>query len=170
MDDRLVQLGSSKLNIARELKIVGRALRKQQRESASIWALTPQACNMLLAIYILSGYNMDAAGKYLQNLGASRGWPAKAQGQLRRIVEDLFLAANSDNLASLTNIAEPSQPRLLQNAIRYVREWNVFCWARHLNLDKGVAPSTSMLVRQAMAEGVQVWEGGAGDKSQQGPV
>ena len=156
MDDRLVQLASSKLNIASELKIVGRALRKQQRESESIWALTPQACNMLLAIYILSGYNMDAAGKYLQNLGASRGWPAKAQGQLRRIVEDLFLAANSDNLASLTNIAEPSQPRLLQNAIRYVREWNVFCWARHLNLDKGVAPSTSMLVRQAMAEGVQV--------------
>ena len=155
MDDRLAQLASSRLTIADELKIVARALRKQQRGSASIWALTPQACNMILSIYILSGYNMDAASKYLQNLGASRGWPAKAEWQLRRIVEDLFLASDNDKLASLTRTAEPSQPRLLQNAMQYVREWNVFCWAKRLNLDRGVAPSTSMLVRQAMAEGVQ---------------
>ena len=156
MDDRLGQLASSRLTIADELKIVARALRKHQRGRASIWALAPQACNMILAIYILSGYSTDAASKYLQNLGASRGWPAKEHGQLRRIVEDLFLASDSDKLASLTNTAEPSQPRLLQNAIQYVREWNVFCWAKRLNLDRGVAPSTSMLVRQAMAEGVQV--------------
>ena len=155
MDDRLAQLASSRLNIASELKLVMRALRKQQRENASVWALTPQACDTILAIYILSGYSMDAAGKYLQDLAASRGWPAKAQGQLRRTVEDLFLASDSDKLASLTNIAEPSQPRLLQNAIRYVREWKVFSWTRRLNLDRGVAPSTSMLVRKAMAEGVQ---------------
>ena len=129
MDDRLGQLASSRLTIADELKIVARALRKHQRGRASIWALAPQACNMILAIYILSGYNTDAASKCLQNLGASRGWPAKEHGQLRRIVEDLFLASDSDKLASLTNTAEPSQPRLLQNAIQYVREWNVFCWA-----------------------------------------
>ena len=155
MDDQLAQLASKRLNIADELKRVMRELRKRRKENASIWALPPHACDAILAIYILSGYNMDAAGKYLHDLGASRGWPAKEQLQLRQIVEDLFLASDSDKLASLTNVEEPSQPRILQTAMQYVREWKVFCWTRALNLDRGIAPSTSMLVRQAMVEGVQ---------------
>ena len=102
-----------------------------------------------LIAYVMSGYDVQPAVKYLEICGRTRRWPRRAETELSRLVEDMFLETDLAEIAALTDATNPIDSDALRVAIKHVHESMVVGWAQSLNLERGVAPSTRLLLRRA---------------------
>ena len=62
------------------------------------------------------------------------------------MVEDLFLAVDLDVLTGLCDLHNPTDPAAAKQAVRISEEWRLAQWVKRLNIEKGVAPSTDMVL------------------------
>ena len=62
------------------------------------------------------------------------------------MVEDLFLGVDLAVLTDLCDLAQPSDPSAAEVAVRISEEWRLVQWVERLNEQKGVAPTTEMVL------------------------
>ena len=162
MDDRLAALRADRNSLSEELSATRHMIYTTSRKAKRIWRVTSRAWCLLplmldtmLTIYVLAGYTPEPAVVYLQQCGRRKRWVQRSEDALARMVEDHFLQCGDARLASLTDVREPLDETILDNAMRYVQEWQLVKWGTALNVEKGVAPPTSMLLSQARVIGLQ---------------
>ena len=137
-----------------ELADVHRAakrLRKREatRRSASarVWLVEGVKLNIVLAISVLADCRHEPAVSYLRRMGRQHRWPQKSDTELIVLVEDLFLAADINQLASLSNVDHHDDSHVLRAATDYVWQWRLASWTAQQN-DKGITPPTSLVLDQ----------------------
>lgn len=129
------------------------------------WQLNYQLRSVALIIYVLTSFCHQPAVVYLQNCGRVRHWPERAEDELEDILDTYFCVADVNELIGcaffvfarptfdcfvrLADVSAPLVPAFMKPALRYVGEWKLVCEGEILNLAKGVAPTTRMLVDQA---------------------
>lgn len=102
-----------------------------------------------LAIYVLSGYVAEPSILYLESCARQRHWPARDRADLERLVEDLFIASETDVVSAITDHDNPLDESVLATAWKYVHEWNVVRPVREVNVTLGVAQPTRLLLDNA---------------------
>ena len=133
-------------------------MRRRLKAELAQWDLPMDVQRVALAAYVLAGYDATASVKYLTQYGHKRRWRPLTEDDLTRTVEDLFLNTDLAEIDALTNFQEPSDGRALELAAIYVREAKVVTWAQGLNNERGVAPSTRLLLQRAEASRLELPE------------
>ena len=161
MESRLEALRRRRAELDERLKDVnlelGEFLRSQKSERARasrVWKLTERLQRIALIAYVLADYTPEPAVVFLRNAGGARGWPDASDDELAFMVEQLFLEADVDEVAALSDESDPLDYHAVRVAARYAREWRLVVWGRRLNEDCGIAPSVRMLVDKAFELGV----------------
>ena len=123
MDDRLAALRADRNRLCQELSITRRVIHTASRKAKRIrratshaWCLLPLMLDTMLTIYVLAGYTPEPAVVYLQQCGRRRRWAQRSEDALARMVEDHFLQCDDERLASLTDVREPLDETILDNA------------------------------------------------------
>ena len=91
--------------------------------------------------------------------GKRRRWPSKREEDLEREVEDMFLECDLEELLAWCNISAPPDPKAMEVAMRVAEEWRLAEWVRLLNEQRGVAPSTAMVLERFEQRRSQLPEG-----------
>ena len=133
-------------------------MRRRLKAELAQWDLPMDVQRVALAAYVLAGYDATASVKYLAQYGHKRRWRPLTEDDLTRTVEDLFLNTDLAEIDALANFQEPSDGRALELAAIYVREAKVVTWAQGLNNERGVAPSTRLLLQRAEASRLELPE------------
>jgi hypothetical protein len=159
MATRLEELRARQLAICSALREASQALdtegRRAQRAAQRCeraWRLVGKLRNEVLLIYWLAGCSSEAACKHLAAAGRQRHWPSLTEKSLRELVEDSFLQADINELAALADETGPADAEALRTAVRRVAEWRAVVWARNLNEENGVAPTTGMVLARIQIE------------------
>lgn len=144
---------AAKATLEGELAEIRLLLRRERQKLASAsrvaaraWQLPVGVRHASLVAYVLAGYRSEPAVVYLQAIGRERHWPAKADGEVAALIEDLFLECEVERLAALTDAEVPEDAAAYAIASKYVKEWQAVEWVRSMNAEKGVAPSTASLL------------------------
>ena len=132
-----------------ELKRARWRQKDARRAEGSVWLLTAFTSDVVLIIYVLAGYALEPAIRFLRSVGEKRRWPQKGDDELGPMVEQVFLAVGPDEIAAIIDTTAPSKPAALRAAIKWVQEWELVAWTRRLNEEKGVAPSTQAVLGKA---------------------
>jgi hypothetical protein len=122
----------------RQLKQARAAATARARE----WELGAGLQHTVLIVYVLAGHDTEPAVHFLATAGRVRQWPQKTAHALQTLVEDLFLAADVDELAALTDTNSSSDIAAMHSAAQCLEEWRLYKWSVVQNTEKGVAPST----------------------------
>ena len=126
-------------------------LRKREatRRSASarVWLVEGVKLNIVLAIYVLADCRHEPAVSYLRRMGCQHRWLQNSDTELIVLVEDLFLAADINQLASLSHVDRHDGSHVLRAATDYVWQWRLASWTAQQN-DKGITPPTSLVLDQ----------------------
>ena len=125
--------------------------RQRQRQHTAAWALDEQTRNVAVILYIITGYDAEPAVFFLERCGARLRWPTRSARDLTAAVEGLFLCTGLEEMVALLDAASPLDKRSLITATRWALEWAVVAWARRLNIERGIAPSTELLLCHAEA-------------------
>ena len=147
----IVSLRARKVAVDARLRAVGAELRSSfatSQAARAAWTLPQRARSIALIIYTFTGCAAEPAVKFLKTYGKMRRWPCRGYIELAKLLEDAFMAADADELAHLTDIAQPSNAVALRCAMSYVDQWLLVVWARDLNESNGVAPSTDLALSQ----------------------
>ena len=142
-----------------ELSALLRAQRAKRARVDRAWQLSEHLSRVAVIVYVLAGYVTEPAIVFLRNAGSARNWPDLSDGQFAHLVEQLFLDANENDIAALSDEANPLDSNAMVIALRYVREWRLVAWGKRLNEEQGVAPSVRMLVDKAHELGVTCSDG-----------
>ena len=134
-----------------EVRAEVRRLQRRATTRAKAWALSIQMQHVTLIAFVLSEYNVQPCVHYLRACGRERHWPAPSDDELATLVEHIFLHAELDHIAALSDTIDPSDIDALNIAVKYVHEWKVSDWAMRMNVNAGVAPCTEALLQQAEA-------------------
>ena len=86
-----------------ELKRARWRQKDARRAEASVWRLTAFVSDVVLIIYVLTGYFLEPAIRFLRSVGQKRRWPQKSEDELGLIVEQVFSAVDPDDIAALTD-------------------------------------------------------------------
>ena len=131
-----------------EIKRARKEMQKKAAADARAWRLPEPMRRAVLAMYSLADYDAEPAVIYLQARRRQHQWPEKSDTDVARLVEDLFAASDSEEFAALQDVSDPLDLNALRVAVKHVEEWKAVAWARSLNSQAGVAPSSeSMLER-----------------------
>ena len=159
LDGLLVERARLKTEMAAKKQLIKQEEKKAaaaQRSAARRWQLTPWLKQVALAIYLHAEYRAAPAIKFLQTVASKRSWPRKEDQELQRMVEDLFAAADMQELLGLYELEEPDDPSVVAEVIKYVQEWRPVEYVRDMNSRVGVAPSTEDILRQLEANRLQL--------------
>jgi hypothetical protein len=129
-----------------------KTMRQRQKDaSRRAWVLAVWLTHVVLILYSLAGYDGRVARQYLVLAAKRRRWPQRSDGEIMRLVDDVFLAADVHDVAALADLTDPHDPSAMKAAARFYGEWRLAEWARALNDSKGVAPSTDMVLARHAA-------------------
>ena len=157
----LHDMNRAKLTIQDSIAETRRSLKNAKRRAASQdarWVLSESMRRVSLIAYVLAGYDASAAVKYLEACGRARRWPKQTHAELLHIVEDLFIGADLAEIADLTDSLNPLDSVAFKVAAKHVHESMVVEGGRKLNVERGVAPSTNLMLRRADADRMQFAE------------
>ena len=113
---------------------------------------------VVLIVFALSGHQPVPAVNFLSETGRKRRWPPREDEDLRVLVEDLFLGVDVAVLTDLCDLAQPSDPSAAAVAVRISEEWRLAQWVQQLNEQKGVAPTTEMMLARLEERRLQLPE------------
>lgn len=86
--------------------------------TARQWALSDTLRNAAVIIYVLAGYEVEPALRFLAMAGRVRHWPSRSAEDLGRLVEDLFMEFEAGEIANLTDTNEPSDAVAMREAAK----------------------------------------------------
>ena len=155
MDARLIELRSRKRKLNDMLGDIRHEAQLSMKKSRTVWTLPRKVVDVALLVYVLSGYCLSASVQFLRAYGLRRKWPERSTTDLGAFVEAQFLGADLATLASLSDIEGPTDISALNRALAYIRELDLLDWVKSLNMEKGVAPSSAMLVDRAVQKGLR---------------
>ena len=135
------ELATLRLQAKRARRNVVRRLSSMERE----WLVAGDHLKVTLAIYMLTDYSMDASVAYLKRMGRQRRWPNKTHAELIRIVEELFLNADLQDLVLLSDWWSDVGDRIMQTAADFAWQWRLVAWSSRQNY-KGIAPPTAIVL------------------------
>ena len=151
----LDQLRESRRALGSAIKAATRAISSSRRTLAfgdiaacGRWDVQGDLKYVVLLTYVLAGYTPDAAVCLLKRRARQYGWCNLAHADVARVVEDLFLESDTDELAALQDPQDPRGARLLATATVQVEEWRLSAWVAEQNRTAGVAPSTALVLRR----------------------
>jgi hypothetical protein len=104
-------LEDAKRAVCKSLDEVRAEVRRLQRRAttrAKAWALSIQMQHVTLIAFVLSEYNVQPCVHYLRACGRERHWPAPSDDELATLVEHIFLHAELDHIAALSDTIDPS--------------------------------------------------------------
>ena len=154
VEQRRAQLSAALASTSRQLRLSRAAASRAGRKHLRAWVLPIGLQRTVLIIYVLCDYAAEPAARYLSVAARVKDWPARPESEVVAIVEDLFLQAGLDELAALANVHSPSDAEALAAASKCVEEWRLCRWARQQNLERGVAPPSSLLLQRLSADRV----------------
>jgi len=137
--------------IADATRDVSTARRTAAAERASArrgWDVQGHLKDVVLLAYVLGGYAADAAACLLKRRARQYGWRDLPHDDVVRIVEDLFLASDDDELAALRDPEGPHGTAALAAATAHVEEWRLASWVIEQNRTAGVAPTTASVLER----------------------
>lgn len=140
----------------RLLRDARRQQKRREQSEAKAWNLAPLLVRTLLIIYSLA--DRATAVQYLVNFGRKRHWSEKPEGEVQLTIENLFLAADVDHLASLTDVGNPGDAEAMKMALPYVEQWRIVAWARDLNERQGLTPSAGSVLQRLEANRARIPE------------
>ena len=120
--------------------------RKDRNKRQRQWTLSEELKRVALILYERAGYDARAAAVFLLGVAAKRKWEMRAEIDVRRLVDDLFMEVDLDRLALLCDVANPSDVVAMRTALRFWEQWALAAWVKEVNQRKGVAPSTEMVL------------------------
>ena len=120
--------------------------RKDRQKRPSQWTLSEDLKRVALILYERAGYNASAAAVCLSGVAAKRKWERRTEVDVGRLLGDLFLQVDVDDLALLCDVANPSDVVAMRAALRFWEQWSLAAWVKEVNQQKGVAPSTEMIL------------------------
>ena len=134
-----------------EVNLAAKRLRAMEatRLSASsrVWLIEGAKLEILLTIYVLADCRHEPAVSYLRRIGRQHRWPQKSDTELTVLVQDMFLAADINQLANLANFDNRDDIHRLRTATDHVWQWRLSSWTAQQN-DKGITPPTSLVLDQ----------------------
>ena len=113
--------------------------------SSRVWLIEGIRLEILLTIYVLADCRHEPAVSYLRRIGRQHRWPQKSDTELTVLVQDMFLAADINQLANLANFDNRDDIHRLRAATDYVWQWRLSSWTAQQN-DKGITPPTSLVL------------------------
>ena len=117
--------------------------------------LTQRQVMVTLAVYILAGYDVLAAGQYAH--GHSKLAARFSLQDIEQLVEDWFIGMSNADLTAMINPVSPEQLRLVRDAMRWLAGLRTVGWVADQNFRLGVAPSSDrMAAVHAQQAGVPV--------------
>ena len=78
---------------------------------------------------MLTGYSTDASVAYLKRMDRQRRWSNKIYAELIRIVEELFLKADLQDLELLSDWWSDVGDRIMQTAADFAWQRRLVAWA-----------------------------------------
>ena len=152
--DMLGALHSRKRMIDSQLSETRRCLKRARAAQAradslesKAWAIVGQMREIVLIAYIHADYQTEAAVVYMRSLGRQMHWPDRSDEELERLVTDLFLAADVEELVQLTSESATLHPYVMESAMSYVNQWRVASWVTLQNC-KGIAPTSQAVLNE----------------------
>ena len=139
-----IQMATTKRQLKQERQKAKDAARSATRQ----WQLTPWLKKVIVTIYMLAQYRAAPAAKFLHVAAQRRRWPGKSDEELEKMVEDLFLHEDVDELGRMCDLEEQGDPRVTKEALKHVEEWRAVEYVRDLNSRLGIAPSTEDILRK----------------------
>ena len=165
MDDGLEALRAERKRLKSEMAATKRHIKQEEAQAKAAarlavqqWQLAPRLKTVVLTIFLLAQYQAAPAIKFLHHTGHKRSWPQKNDEELERMVEDLFLAADVEQLGRLVDLDEPEDSSVATEALKYLEEWRAVEFVRDANSRLGVAPSTEDILRKLEANRLQIPE------------
>jgi len=131
-----------------EARKAKRQAKDATKAAAKAWQLSDFLLHATLIIYVLTDYKMEPAIKFLAANGRKRHWPEKSDEECEGLVECLFLEADLTDLVAWTDLEDPADIDAMRAALVYVQQWGLVEWARRLNSECGVAPSTESVLQR----------------------
>jgi hypothetical protein len=159
LDDLVAERGQLQAELAdtaKKIKHERRAAKDKAQSLALQWQLTPRLMKVSLIIYMLAEYRAAPAIKFLHVTARKKRWPAKSDEEVERVVGDLFVETDLEELGRMCDLEQPDDPGATQEAVRYVEEWRAFNYVLDLNTRLGVAPSTADVLQKLEANRLHV--------------
>jgi len=131
-----------------ELNSSTHALRQRlfrERVAPTIPGASAHVSDEAMAIYVLSGCQEALASLFLETRAPEL---PLGGGTRARLVEDCFLKGNLDHWTDLFDPKTSRQRCLRKKALHFLAEAQVATWIRDQNLQRGVAPSSSMVAQE----------------------
>ena len=119
---------------------------KQRRERQ--WRLSEFLKRVALILFATANHDPVAAATFLARQAAKQKWEPKPDGEVRGMVEDLFMAIELEEFTNLCDVANSTAPDCMRAAMAFWQEWSVNGWVEGANLQQGVAPSTAAMLGQ----------------------
>lgn len=131
--------------VTTEAKRLRRRIRDSQAAAERHWVLNEHLRIRALLVYTLAECSVEPAVVYVSSEAARRGWPVRTEAEIARMVEDLFLAADDDEIESFHDQATPSDPDAMRAALAWVEQWRLRPWAESNNR-LGIHPDTRLAI------------------------
>lgn len=113
--------------------------------AAREWSLTESLLHTVLIMYVLADNAVEPSIVFLRQRARQRHWPERSDEDIGSLVEDAFLAADVDALASLSDLDNPSDSAALAAALDYVEQWRVQAWTEARNRLGTAVPTRDVL-------------------------
>ena len=124
MDDLL----NRKRKLQEDLAAVGATIRRAKAKAkaavaanARAWVLTGGVLSTVLVAYVLADGVVDPAVVFLKQKGRQFGWPEKTDDELAVLVDDVFLAADTEAMVALADYTTSPDKSATETAIRNLR-------------------------------------------------
>ena len=113
----------------------------QRRKYHRVFGYTKIAATSVVAVYVLSEYDISMAAQKLLTLPRV-GYPSPSCQLAERLAEDMFLAMADDDhfIGSLFDPCGSAARRLVSSAKRFIAEARTYRWVARQNESHGVAP------------------------------
>jgi len=138
LEQKLADISFALSASKRTSKKLQRQARVTQQPSAFLW-------NVALVLFELSGWSTQAPLLFLEQKRRGKNWD---MAHVPRDLENWFLDAPLADITELTDATTPTQARALQTAKQWLSEHALHQWVHEQNNTKGVAPMSSLVLRQ----------------------
>ena len=139
-----------------------KAERQKQKDAAkrrrAQWQLTAQQQRVALILHCKAGYEASAAAAWLSGVARQRHWEARPEEEVKRLVDDLFMQVDEQELADLQDESNPSDQQAMHIAVRFWEEESLAVWVEDTNQRKGVAPTTDIVLERLERQRLEVPE------------
>ena len=124
--------------LQRQVRSAARSCRDQKQREANA-GLNPRQCLVLLAVYILSGFDVLVAAEFLNAKADCEAMPKDEQEQF---IEELYLRTDMEVLSRLQEPVKRSDVSVRREAVSFVARSKANAFVQKMNIEHGVAPTS----------------------------